>query len=70
MQEYYSFSIVYEILGFVSQLLPSLSLKILFVALSVVSEQVLKQGLDAEVYIHKKKHCKMYSLDILFRFGI
>ena len=51
MQEYYSFSIVYEILGFVSQLLPSLSLKILFVALSVVSEQVLKQGLDAEVYI-------------------
>ena len=69
MQEYYSFFIVYEILGFVSQLLPSLSLKILFVVLSVVSEQVLKQGLDAEVYIHKK-HCKMYSLDILFRFGI
>ena len=51
MQEYYSFSIVYEILGFVSQLLPSLSLNFLFVALSVVSEQVLKQGLDAEVYI-------------------
>ena len=50
MQEYYSFSIVYEILGFVSQILPSLSLKILS-ALSVVSEQVLKQGLDAEVYI-------------------
>ena len=58
MQEYYSFSIVYEILGFVSQLLPSLSLNILFVALSVVSEQVLKQGLDAEDYIHKKNTVK------------